>query len=53
MFYYRSEDLLYAKFIRDITEEVLRKGVFTNKALKTIFHNHIESHKQFLNVVCI
>lgn len=53
IFSFRSEDLLYAKFVRDITEEVLRKGVYTNRALKTIFHNHIEAHKKFLNLVCI
>uniref|UniRef100_A0A1B6KQH2 Uncharacterized protein n=1 Tax=Graphocephala atropunctata TaxID=36148 RepID=A0A1B6KQH2_9HEMI len=46
----RSEDLLYVKFIGGITEEVLRKGIFTNKALKNIFQSHIDAHKQYLNL---
>ncbi|XP_046658509.1 spermatogenesis-associated protein 7 homolog [Homalodisca vitripennis] len=46
----RSEDLLYVKFIGGITEEVLRKGIFTNKALKSIFQSHIDAHKQYLNL---
>lgn len=42
---------MYIKFVRDITEEVLEKGIFTNKALKKIFQNHIEVNKQFLDMV--
>lgn len=46
----KSDDLLYIKFLRDITDEVLRKGVFTNRALKNIFEQHISSNKHRLNV---
>lgn len=46
-----SDNLMYIKFVRGITDEVLRKGIFTNKALKKIFQCHIDSHKQYLNLV--
>ncbi|XP_054257800.1 spermatogenesis-associated protein 7 homolog [Macrosteles quadrilineatus] len=45
-----SDNLMYIKFVRDITEEVLEKGIFTNKALKKIFQNHVEVNKQFLDM---
>lgn len=46
----KSDDLLYIKFLRDITDDVLRKGVFTNRALKNIFEQHISANKYRLNV---
>uniref|UniRef100_A0A1B6DTL4 Spermatogenesis-associated protein 7 n=1 Tax=Clastoptera arizonana TaxID=38151 RepID=A0A1B6DTL4_9HEMI len=39
------DDSLYVKFLREITDDILRKGVFTNKALKQIFQDHIKLNK--------
>ncbi|XP_039283076.1 spermatogenesis-associated protein 7 homolog [Nilaparvata lugens] len=40
----RSADGPYISFLRAITDEVLRKGIFTNKALKKLFREHIEKN---------
>ncbi|KAI5741621.1 hypothetical protein M8J76_015472 [Diaphorina citri] len=46
----RNEDALYVKFLRDITDDVLSKGVYTNKGLKIVFQKHINDNLNRLNL---
>uniref|UniRef100_A0A8D9A1S9 Uncharacterized protein n=1 Tax=Cacopsylla melanoneura TaxID=428564 RepID=A0A8D9A1S9_9HEMI len=45
----RNEDALYVKFLRDITDDILNKGVYTNKGLKLVFQKHINDNMNRLN----
>ncbi|CAG2057240.1 unnamed protein product [Timema podura] len=42
-------DAMYAKFVNDITEDVLRRGIYTNKGLKQLFNRHIAENEGSLN----
>ncbi|KAL0270026.1 UNVERIFIED_CONTAM: hypothetical protein PYX00_007569 [Menopon gallinae] len=44
-----KEEALYTNFIRDITAEVLERGLFTNKALKKIMKRHVLSNLWLLD----
>ncbi|XP_066480117.1 spermatogenesis-associated protein 7 [Tiliqua scincoides] len=43
-----EEELLYLNFIQDITDEILRLGLFSNRALERLFERHIEQNKNHL-----
>ncbi|CAH0387901.1 unnamed protein product [Bemisia tabaci] len=45
----RTRSYLYLKFLAEITDEILKKGVVTNKALKRIFNHHLEANIYHLN----
>ncbi|XP_044291740.1 spermatogenesis-associated protein 7 [Varanus komodoensis] len=44
-----EEELLYLSFIQDITDEILKLGLFSNRALEMLFERHIEQNKNHLD----
>ncbi|NXO87043.1 SPAT7 protein, partial [Sitta europaea] len=45
----REEKLLYLNFIEDVTNEILRLGLFSNRVLDQLFECHIEENKNRLD----
>ncbi|NWX56637.1 SPAT7 protein, partial [Promerops cafer] len=45
----REEELLYLSFIEDVTNEILRLGLFSNRVLDQLFECHIEENKYHLD----
>ncbi|NWZ36051.1 SPAT7 protein, partial [Brachypodius atriceps] len=45
----REEELLYLTFIEDVTNEILRLGLFSNRVLDQLFECHIEENKNHLD----
>ncbi|NWT68471.1 SPAT7 protein, partial [Prunella himalayana] len=45
----REEELLYLTFIEDVTNEILRLGIFSNRVLDQLFQCHIEENKNRLD----
>ncbi|XP_063216298.1 uncharacterized protein LOC134527503 isoform X2 [Bacillus rossius redtenbacheri] len=45
----RQDDVHYVKFVHDITEDVLRRGVFSNKGLQLLFQQHISNNESHLD----
>ncbi|NWI44353.1 SPAT7 protein, partial [Picathartes gymnocephalus] len=45
----REEELLYLTFIEDVTNEILRLGLFSNRVLDELFECHIEENKNRLD----
>ncbi|KFP79380.1 Spermatogenesis-associated protein 7, partial [Acanthisitta chloris] len=45
----REEELLYLTFIKDVTNEILSLGLFSNRALEQLFEGHIEENKNCLD----
>ncbi|NXX26481.1 SPAT7 protein, partial [Nicator chloris] len=45
----REEELLYLTFIEDVTNEILRLGIFSNRVLDQLFECHIEANKNRLD----
>ncbi|NWS25292.1 SPAT7 protein, partial [Polioptila caerulea] len=45
----REEELLYLTFIEDVTNEILRLGLFSNRVLDELFECHIEENKDRLD----
>ncbi|XP_075387173.1 spermatogenesis-associated protein 7 isoform X2 [Tenrec ecaudatus] len=43
-----EEELLYLSFIEDITDEVLKLGLFSNRFLERLFERHIKENKHHL-----
>ncbi|XP_043845925.1 spermatogenesis-associated protein 7 isoform X2 [Dromiciops gliroides] len=44
----REEELLYLSFIEDVTDEILKLGLFSNRVLERLFERHIEQNKHHL-----
>ncbi|XP_068048765.1 spermatogenesis-associated protein 7 [Anomalospiza imberbis] len=44
-----EEELLYLTFIEDVTNEILRLGLFSNRVLDQLFECHIEENKNHLD----
>ncbi|XP_066044721.1 spermatogenesis-associated protein 7 isoform X2 [Chamaea fasciata] len=44
-----EEELLYLNFIEDVTNEILRLGIFSNRVLDELFECHIEENKNCLD----
>ncbi|KAJ7345087.1 hypothetical protein JRQ81_001037 [Phrynocephalus forsythii] len=44
-----EEELLYLNFIQDITDEILRLGLFSNRALERLFERHIKQNRNHLD----
>ncbi|KAK2495539.1 hypothetical protein MC885_002207, partial [Smutsia gigantea] len=42
------EELLYLNFIEDVTDEILKLGVFSNRFLEQLFERHIKQNKHHL-----
>ncbi|KAL2303861.1 hypothetical protein Nmel_009142 [Mimus melanotis] len=45
----RDEELLYLTFIEDVTNEILRLGLFSNRVLDQLFESYIEANKNRLD----
>ncbi|NXR16528.1 SPAT7 protein, partial [Cinclus mexicanus] len=45
----REEELLYLTFIEDVTNEILRLGLFSNRVLDQLFESYIEENKNRLD----
>ncbi|NXX68346.1 SPAT7 protein, partial [Spizella passerina] len=45
----REEELLYLTFIEEVTNEILRFGIFSNRVLDQLFKFHIEENKNRLD----
>ncbi|XP_008519646.2 spermatogenesis-associated protein 7 isoform X3 [Equus przewalskii] len=43
-----EEELLYLSFIEDITDEILKLGLFSNRFLERLFERHIKQNKHHL-----
>lgn len=48
---YRDEELLYLDFITGVTNDVLTRGIFTNRVLHNVFEEHIQKNKDKLSEV--
>ncbi|KAM4853996.1 spermatogenesis-associated protein 7 [Thomomys bottae] len=46
--YSDEEELLYLNFIEDVTDEILRLGLFSNRFLERLFERHIKENKHHL-----
>ncbi|XP_067151708.1 spermatogenesis-associated protein 7 isoform X1 [Apteryx mantelli] len=44
-----EEELLYLTFIEDVTNEILKLGLFSNRALEQLFECHVEENKHRLD----
>ncbi|NXB26587.1 SPAT7 protein, partial [Rhagologus leucostigma] len=45
----REEELLYLTFIEEVTNEILRLGLFSNRVLDQLFECYIEENKNRLD----
>ncbi|XP_058793017.1 uncharacterized protein LOC131665261 [Phymastichus coffea] len=45
----REEEALYAKFVYDITQEIVQNGLYTDRELKEVFAKHLERSSARLN----
>lgn len=45
---YSEEELLYLSFIEDVTDEILKLGLFSNRFLEQLFERHIRQNKHHL-----
>ncbi|XP_025868299.1 spermatogenesis-associated protein 7 isoform X3 [Vulpes vulpes] len=43
-----EEELLYLSFIEDVTDEILKLGLFSNRFLERLFERHIKENKHHL-----
>lgn len=46
--YSDEEELLYLSFIEDVTDEILKLGLFSNSSLERLFERHIRQNKHHL-----
>ncbi|NXE48087.1 SPAT7 protein, partial [Casuarius casuarius] len=45
----REEELLYLTFIEDVTNEILKLGLFSNRVLEQLFECHVQENKHRLD----
>ncbi|XP_014206422.1 uncharacterized protein LOC106637955 [Copidosoma floridanum] len=45
----KSDEVRYAKFIYDLTQEIVRKGLYTDRELNEVFQKHLDNNSQSLN----
>ncbi|XP_016065602.1 PREDICTED: spermatogenesis-associated protein 7 isoform X2 [Miniopterus natalensis] len=46
--YSDEEELLYLSFIEDVTDEILKLGLFSNRSLERLFERHVRQNKHHL-----
>ncbi|KAM8921297.1 spermatogenesis-associated protein 7 [Pelodytes ibericus] len=44
-----EEELIYLKFVTDVTNEILALGLFSNRVLDRVFERHVEENKRCLD----
>lgn len=47
----KEEEKKYVKFIYDITNEIIQRGLYTDNELQNVFKKHIDRYKGILNKV--
>lgn len=47
----KEEEKKYIRFVYDITKEIMRSGLYTDKELQDVFKKHISMNKGILNMV--
>lgn len=47
----RKDEVKYAKFVYEITREIMRKGLYTDKELQAVFKKHLERNMTVLDKV--
>ena len=47
----KSDEVKYAKFVYEITREIMRKGLYTDKELQAVFKEHLERNVTVLDKV--
>ncbi|XP_065209266.1 spermatogenesis-associated protein 7 homolog isoform X2 [Planococcus citri] len=45
-----NDEVIYIQFLKDITNDILKKNIFTNKALKSVFQHHVQINKYELEM---
>ncbi|XP_065214342.1 spermatogenesis-associated protein 7 homolog [Planococcus citri] len=45
-----KNEVFYIQFLKDITNDILKKNIFTNKALKSVFQHHVRINKYELEM---
>ncbi|XP_067681016.1 spermatogenesis-associated protein 7-like [Haliotis asinina] len=45
-----EEEQQYVMFAKQVTEEVLHRGIYTDRVLKKVFDRHVEKHKEKLKI---
>lgn len=45
----KNEEMKYAKFVYEITREIMRRGLYTDKELQEVFQKHFEQNKTILD----
>jgi hypothetical protein len=47
----RKEDAAYIKFVHDITEDVLARGIYSDRGLQQLFQRHVADNEGQLSLV--
>lgn len=42
----RDSSERYITFLAELTQDIVSKGIYTNKGLKTLFKSHMEQNKE-------
>ena len=45
----REEELKYLNFMKEVTDDIIARGVTTNRVINNIFEYHINRNKKSLN----
>lgn len=53
LFQYRPLDPSSLHFLKDITDDILRKGVYTDDSLEAVFNYHLNLNKHNLDLVSL
>jgi hypothetical protein len=47
----RKAETAYMKFVHDITEDVLARGIYSDRGLQQLFQRHVANNEGQLNLV--
>lgn len=50
---FRKEDAVYMKFVHDITEDVLARGIYSDRGLRQLFQRHMADNEGQLSLVSV
>ena len=50
-FYRRDDDAAYVHFVHNITEDVLARGIYSDRGLRQLFERHMSNNEGNLNMV--
>ena len=49
--YFREEELKYLSFIKEVTDDIIARGITTNRVINNVFEYHIGRNKNTLNPI--